>query len=114
MSRPSPRPDARAPRPRPRLRLVLPAGLAGALLLFGVCGRRPESAAGAAAPRQEAPPLRPAALTIAPGIHLLGGVSPAAAYVVETSEGPIAIDSGLADDAATVLAEMGELGLDGS
>ena len=120
MSRPSPRPDARAPRPRPPFRLgfsarlVLPAGLAGALLLFGVCGPRPESASGAAAPRQEAPPLRPAALTIAPGIHLLGGVSPAAAYVVETPEGPIAIDSGLADDAATVLAEMGELGLDGS
>ena len=118
MSRPSPRPDARAPRPRLTFlfpgRLVLPAGLAGALLLFGVCGRRPDSASGAAAPRQEAPPLRPAALTIAPGIHLLGGVSPAAAYVVETPEGPIAIDSGLADDAATVLAEMGELGLDGS
>jgi hypothetical protein len=125
MSRPSPSPDARAPRSRPKFRpvfparLFFPAGLAGALLLFGVCGRRPESAAGAAsprqeAPRQEAPPLGPAALTIAPGIHLLGGVSPAAAYVVETSEGPIAIDSGLADDAATVLAEMKELGLDGS
>jgi glyoxylase-like metal-dependent hydrolase (beta-lactamase superfamily II) len=68
--------------------------------------------AAAAAPSQDLPPLRPAALTFAPGFHALGGVSPAAAYVVETSQGPLAIDSGLADDAATVLAEMAELGLD--
>ncbi len=33
------------------------------------------------------PRLGPSAMTIAPGIHLLGGLDPAAAYVVETSEG---------------------------
>ena len=35
------------------------------------------------------PLLRPFALTVAPGIHMLGGLDPAAAYVVESSEGLI-------------------------
>src|SRR5262245_5882656 len=114
MCRPSPRPEPGAPRRRPTSRLALPSALVAALVLFGVCSRRAESTAGAAAPRpgprgaprQDVPPLRPAAVTIAPGIHSLGGVSPAAVYVVETSDGPIAIDSGLESDAATLQAEM--------
>jgi metallo-beta-lactamase class B len=117
MSRPSPSPDGNAPQRLLATRLALPAALVAALALCGVCSRHPGSNAGvaaAAAPGQDLPPLRPAAVTFAPGFHALGGVSPAAAYVVETSEGPLAIDSGLADDAATVLAEMAELGLDGT
>jgi metallo-beta-lactamase class B len=115
MCRPSPSPEVDAPARLPATRLAFPAALVAALTLCGVCSRQRVSNAGgaaAAAPSQDLPPLRPAALTFAPGFHALGGVSPAAAYVVETSQGPLAIDSGLADDAATVLAEMAELGLD--
>src|SRR5689334_20813906 len=58
------------------------------------------------------PPLGPAAATIAPGIHLLGGLAPSAAYVVETSEGLVLVDSGLESDARPLKAQMAELGLD--
>jgi glyoxylase-like metal-dependent hydrolase (beta-lactamase superfamily II) len=54
--------------------------------------------------------LSPRAVTIVPGIHLLGGLAPAAAYVVETSEGLVLIDAGLR--AAGVKREMAALGLD--
>jgi glyoxylase-like metal-dependent hydrolase (beta-lactamase superfamily II) len=50
------------------------------------------------------------ALTVVPGIHLLGGLEPAAAYVVETSTGLVLIDTGL--QAADVKREMAALGLD--
>ena len=43
---------------------------------------------------------------------MLGGLSPSAAYVVETSDGLILVDSGLAADAGPLRAEMAELGLD--
>jgi glyoxylase-like metal-dependent hydrolase (beta-lactamase superfamily II) len=59
-----------------------------------------------------APLLRPEAMTVAPGIHLLGGLSPSAVYVIETSWGPVLIDSGLESDAMPVKAEMAKLGLD--
>jgi hypothetical protein len=39
--------------------------------------------------------LAPYPVTLVPGIHLLGGLAPAAAYVVETSEGPVLVDTGL-------------------
>jgi glyoxylase-like metal-dependent hydrolase (beta-lactamase superfamily II) len=58
------------------------------------------------------PRLEPSAITIAPGIHLLGGLSPAAAYAVETSEGLILVDSGLEADAASLKAQLAKLGLD--
>jgi glyoxylase-like metal-dependent hydrolase (beta-lactamase superfamily II) len=51
-------------------------------------------------------------MTVVPGIHLLGGLAPAAAYVVETSEGLVLIDAGL-DQAATELKQqMASLRLD--
>lgn len=50
------------------------------------------------------------AVTIVPGIHLLGGLDPAAAYVVETSEGLVLIDAGLRAD--LVKREMIALKLD--
>jgi metallo-beta-lactamase class B len=67
-------------------------------------GRRED--AEAAAPHV----LTPKASTIVPGIHLLGGLAPAAAYVVETSEGLILIDAGLRAD--LVKREMASLKLD--
>ncbi len=56
--------------------------------------------------------LERAATKIAPGIYLLGGLSPSAAYVVDTSDGLVLIDSGLDGDAARVKSQMAELGLD--
>jgi glyoxylase-like metal-dependent hydrolase (beta-lactamase superfamily II) len=58
------------------------------------------------------PVLAPHPVTLAPGIHLLGGLSPAAAYVVETSEGLVLIDAGLDSQARQVKQEMATLKLD--
>jgi glyoxylase-like metal-dependent hydrolase (beta-lactamase superfamily II) len=58
------------------------------------------------------PVLGPYPVTVAPGIHLLGSLSPAAAYVVETSDGLVLIDAGLDKDAALLRQNMTSLGLD--
>lgn len=58
------------------------------------------------------PKLQRAATTIVPGIHMLGGLSPSAAYVIETPQGLVLIDSGLDRDARGLRAQMTELGLD--
>jgi glyoxylase-like metal-dependent hydrolase (beta-lactamase superfamily II) len=58
------------------------------------------------------PVLGPSAITIVPGIHLLGGLWPAAAYVVETSAGLVLVDSGFQRDAGPLQEQMAELGLD--
>jgi glyoxylase-like metal-dependent hydrolase (beta-lactamase superfamily II) len=42
----------------------------------------------------------------------LGGLFPSAAYVVETHEGLVLVDSGLEDDAGPLKAQMAQLGLD--
>jgi len=59
-----------------------------------------------------APLLGPSAITIAPGLHLLGRLEPAAAYVVETSEGLVLVDSGLQGDASLLKSQLATLGLD--
>jgi hydroxyacylglutathione hydrolase len=56
--------------------------------------------------------LTPRALTIAPGVHMLGGLDPGAAYVVEAPAGLYLIDSGMEEDGAAVKREMETLGLD--
>src|SRR5581483_1043301 len=58
------------------------------------------------------PPLRPTALTVAPGVHLLGDLAPSAAYAIETAQGLVLVDSGLEPDAGPVKAELAKLGLD--
>lgn len=50
--------------------------------------------------------------TIVSGVHLIGDLGPAVAYVVETSDGLALIDAGLDDDAGKLKAEMKKLGLD--
>ena len=69
-------------------------------------------AGGICAPAAHVPTLAPSALSIVPGLHLLGGLSPSAAYAVETSEGVVLVDSGLASDAGLVKSQMKALGLD--
>ncbi len=58
------------------------------------------------------PRLEPRAMTLAAGIHMLGGLSPSAAYVVETSDGLVLVDSGLDGDAGRLKSQMAELRLD--
>ena len=58
------------------------------------------------------PLLDGSTITIVPGIHLLGGVGPAAAYVVETTDGLVLIDAGLDSGAQALTAQMTKLGLD--
>jgi glyoxylase-like metal-dependent hydrolase (beta-lactamase superfamily II) len=60
----------------------------------------------------EGPILKHSAVTLIPGIHLLGGLAPAAAYVVETTAGLILIDSGLEPDAQRLKEQMTALRLD--
>jgi glyoxylase-like metal-dependent hydrolase (beta-lactamase superfamily II) len=58
------------------------------------------------------PPLIPRWIQINPGLYLLGGSQPSAAYAVETSEGLVLIDSGLPSDAKLIQAQLDALGLD--
>lgn len=56
--------------------------------------------------------LVPEAISIVPGVHLLGRLDPSAAYVIESTDGLILIDSGLDSDARLLKAQIAELGLD--
>ena len=58
------------------------------------------------------PRLDGTTMTVVPGIHLLGGLGPSAAYVVETSAGHVLIDTGLETDAKALKAQMTSLNLD--
>ncbi len=58
------------------------------------------------------PRLGPKAVTVAPGLHLLGGLEPAAAYAIETSKGLVLVDSGLHGDASLLKSQLKTLGLD--
>ncbi len=75
------------------------------------CGDRAPSAT---LRQDQVPRLVPSALTIVPGVHLLGELFPSAAYVVETSEGLVLIDSGLEGDARLTRSQLRRLGLDES
>ncbi len=55
--------------------------------------------------------LLPDVIAVAPGVYLLGRSSPAAVYLVETSEGLVLIDSGLESDASSVKQQVATLGL---
>ena len=62
--------------------------------------------------RDRVPRLGHAPLTVVPGVHMLGGLSPSAAYVIETSAGLVLVDSGLDADAGLLKSQMAKLGLD--
>ena len=54
----------------------------------------------------------PGPVTFAPGLHLLGALSPSVAYVIETTEGLILVDTGLEDALPLLLRQFKILGLD--
>jgi glyoxylase-like metal-dependent hydrolase (beta-lactamase superfamily II) len=56
--------------------------------------------------------FQPQPIAFAPGIHMLGRMSPSVVYVIETSEGLVLVDSGLAEDSGLLLQQFDELGLD--
>jgi glyoxylase-like metal-dependent hydrolase (beta-lactamase superfamily II) len=59
-----------------------------------------------------APVLLPATVAVAPDVYLLGKLSPAVAYVVDTGDGLVLIDSGLEASASAVLEQFATLRLD--
>lgn len=50
--------------------------------------------------------------TVVPGLHLIGGLGPSAAYAVETSDGLVLIDTGLGADGMALRSELIRLKLD--
>src|SRR5258708_4745314 len=62
--------------------------------------------------RSAIPTLQPRAMRIVPGVYLLGGLEPSAAYVIDTGEGYVLVDSGLDREATLLKEQMKELGLD--
>src|SRR5260370_41899299 len=51
-------------------------------------------------------------VTVAPGVHMLGGMVPAAVYVIETSEGLVLVDSGMEAEHAKLTSQMPQLRLE--
>jgi len=58
------------------------------------------------------PVLADEPLAVVPGVYLLGGLFPSAAYVVATSEGLVLIDTGLDRDASALKEQLASLSLD--
>ncbi len=56
--------------------------------------------------------LTPWPVTVAPGVHLLGAMSPAAVYAIETSEGLVLVDSGSDAEQDKLTRQIVQLGLD--
>lgn len=54
----------------------------------------------------------PGPTTLSSGIYMLGALTPSVAYVVETTEGLILVDSGLEDGHTLLLRQLTHLGLD--
>ena len=77
---------------------------AGAMLLLAVLPRAKHAPA--------VPSLGGETVTIVPGVHMLGGLGPSAAYAVETTAGLVLVDSGLQTNAGTLVAQMDKVGVD--
>jgi glyoxylase-like metal-dependent hydrolase (beta-lactamase superfamily II) len=91
----------------------LVCGTAVAVALFSIVGWQwRKASAKATFSRDRVPRLGHAGVLVAPGLYLIGTMSPSAVYVIETSEGLILVDSGLDSDAGLLKAEMAKLGLD--
>jgi glyoxylase-like metal-dependent hydrolase (beta-lactamase superfamily II) len=86
---------------RKRLAAFLTVSISICVLIFAVHWSR----------RWNVPLLDGSTITVVPGIHLLGGLGPSAAYAIETPKGLILVDSGLDSDARPLTAELAKLGL---
>lgn len=106
-----------SPRVRNRRRLLV-AGLTVAVMATLLLGSRPRQPSGqvvAPSPTSSSSAnlvLNQEPRTLAPGLHYLGRMSPAAAYAVETSNGLVLIDAGMQPDARALKRQLSELGLD--
>jgi glyoxylase-like metal-dependent hydrolase (beta-lactamase superfamily II) len=102
----SPSPPTSSDSRRPRHWLWLPAGLAAILIVATTAAlwQRPE-------PFDALPTLDPIPITVVRGVHLLGALAPSAAYVIETSDGLVLVDSGLQSDAALLRSQLDQLKL---
>jgi glyoxylase-like metal-dependent hydrolase (beta-lactamase superfamily II) len=58
--------------------------------------------------------LAPRPVTVAPGVHQLGAMTPSAVYVIDTSAGLVLVDAGLADEHDLLIRQMADLRLDPS
>jgi len=93
-------------------RRLAAAGLVVLLLLIAFLGKfwklstSRSDLQDSASSQQSAPektgPLRTVTSTIAPGLHVLNNLGPSAAYVVETSDGLVLVDSGLEANGAAI------------
>jgi glyoxylase-like metal-dependent hydrolase (beta-lactamase superfamily II) len=99
------------PSGRPRARAVASLLLA-AVTLFLFAGYRWYRAGGALFSTARVPQLSRSAAQVVPGVYILGGLAPSVAYVVETSQGLVLVDSGLDNDAELLKLQMTALGLD--
>lgn len=61
---------------------------------------------------QSRPPLIAYPRVIEPGLSILGGLSPSAAYAIATSEGIVLVDSGLRSDAGALKSQLAVMGGD--
>ncbi len=94
---------------RPKRVVLSLLALASMLVAGYQCFRYAKSAAFSGA---SVPQLGRSSVEIVPGIYLLGVLRPSAAYVIETPEGLVLVDSGLDADAGLLKSEMAKLGLD--
>ncbi len=102
-----------SPTPRGRANVRLGGALILVAITIAVAAYRWNPAGfGLLIPGAGARPLGRSAMMVVPGIALLGGLDPSAAYIIETSEGLVLVDTGLAADAGPLRAQMAELGLD--
>ena len=93
--------------------VVVRSAMAVLLLLIGFTGwswyrttPRPKFS------RDRVPLLAHQNLLVAPGLYMIGTMSPSAVYVIDTSEGLILVDSGLDQDAGFLKTQMAKVGLD--
>lgn len=60
----------------------------------------------------QVPLLDGSSVTVVPGVHLIGELGPSVAYVIETPQGLVLVDTGLDDDARILKSKISKLGLD--
>src|SRR5271167_1883632 len=88
---------------RPKRVVLSLLALASMLVAGYQCFRYGNSAAFSSA---SVPQLGRSSVEIVRGIYLLGALKPSAAYVIETPEGLVLVDSGLDADAGSLKSEM--------